>query len=322
MDECDLCFPFDQDAVMKAPDSLRNCKIPNANFHEDTEYEPYLFGRKWPATIYFLSRKAAKELSSMQSVERSIEDELIYAAIRGRLNMFCLGVPWFRIAAQQTVTIHGREQAIREAIIANGSWTEDSFAAMRNLLAIISNAAEALEIPLVLQGGTHLAYIRHGKMIPWDDDVDLGIRADQLELFLQGLDQLEGLRWGKFMEGHSATPYYKIWLAGREHIAGYQYSFPFVDIWVYHMKGDDFVFLNDIVCPGSATKPLMEATFEGARFFVPHNSIECLDARYKDWKKMIRVYTWRHSFEDQGFYRLKTRIEVDENGRIAPGFSF
>lgn len=312
----ELCFPYEQETLLNARDQLRDQTILNANSREETEYESYLFGKKWVSSLYFLSRKGVQAFCSLNTIKRNIEDELIYTSMLEKLNMFCMDIPWFRLSAQQNVTIRDREHEIYQAIVKNSTWTEVSIASIRKLLSIISEVANREQIDLILQGGTHLAYIRHGGMIPWDDDVDLGVRQENLDKLLCALDTVEGVGWARFVEGHSNTPYYKIWLREQPNITHHDYSFPFVDLWVYHVTGHDLVFLNGIICPGSAKRDFPEIEFEGAKFKIPYNSIECLNTRYKDWQTTIRVYSWRHSQEDAGFHRLKTRIEVDENGRM------
>lgn len=152
--------------------------------------------------------------------------------------------------------------------------------------------------------------------MPWDDDVDIGIEEDNLEVFLKELKTHTELDFDIFAEPWSKTHYYKVWFKKGKKIDQYKYTFPFVDLWIFNKINNDLIFKNGIICPNTIKYGYDEITFEGSPFKIPHNSIECLDARYKDWKKTIRVYVWSHMKEDYGFHRLKASINVDEKGKI------
>lgn len=59
------------------------------------------------------------------------------------------------------------------------------------LLHQVIRVLDELEIPYYMQGGTMLGAVRHAGIIPWDDDVDLGIpRADYQRLLSQVAQKL------------------------------------------------------------------------------------------------------------------------------------
>jgi lipopolysaccharide cholinephosphotransferase len=54
-----------------------------------------------------------------------------------------------------------------------------------SILAEIIRVCESEKIPYFTVGGTTLGAIRHSAMIPWDDDIDIGMLRDDYEHFLK-----------------------------------------------------------------------------------------------------------------------------------------
>ena len=313
----ELFFPYDP-VEHRAVNHKNNSAelLLNPNLREMRDWEPYLLGFQWGNSIYLINRKGADKLLAIDTIRQRLDDEILTISNAEQLSIYAGEVDWFDYEQVKPAVFKDRNQLIWQAICESSTWTPLRKERVRYLLGVMSEIAESLNIDLVLHEGTHLGYIRHGGIMLWDDDVDIGIADDQLPAYLEQLKKIDGICMCSVSEFHTGTPYYKIWNRDGELIDKYHYTFPFVDLWLFNRKGNDLVFRNGIICPGSAAQDLVEVTFEGAKFKTPYNSIEVLDARYKDWKKKIRVYSWSHCYERHLFTPLSLDIEVDDAGRM------
>jgi len=321
-DDWDLFFPYDPIKCRQKDIKIDNRAklLVNPNIREMREWEPYVLGYQWGNSIYFVSRRGAEKLLAINTIRQRLDDEIITMAGFEKLNVFTGEVEWFDYKQIKPVLFDDRRQLIWNTVCANSTWTPSRKERVRYLLKEMSDTANNLNIDLVLQGGTHLGYIRHRGIIPWDDDVDVGIEEENLSTYLEQVNKVEGIRYGEFIEPQTRVPFYKIWHKDGEIIENHTYTFPFIDLWLYNRIGNDLVFKNGIICPESAACDLVEVIFEGLPFKIPFNSIEILDTRYKDWKKKIRVYTWCHRYEKSKFIPFTLDIEVDAEGRLVTKF--
>ena len=321
-EDWDLFFPYDPSEYRERLNKTNPAKLlVNPNLREIKNWEPYLLGYQWGNSIYFASRKGAEKLLAIHTVRQRLDDEILTMADSEELAVYTEEVAWFDYSQIKPLLFTDRRQLIWDAICENSTWTPLRKERVRYLLKVMSDTANGLHTDLVLQGGTHLGYVRHGGIMPWDDDVDVGIEEEKLPVYLEQLNKVDGISCEQYIELHTGSPYYKIWLKDGEIIENHPYTFPFVDLWLYNSIADDLVFKNGIICPGSAAHDLVEVMFEGSPFKIPYNSIEILDTRYRDWKKKIRVYTYSHRYESHLFMPLSLDIEVDEEGRMVTPFA-
>jgi len=312
----DVFFPFSKSRKTNNEMAKISRNLLNPNIREMTEMESYYLGLLWGSHIYFVSRKGAMILYSANEIKQRVEDEIFFLTEHYNLETYYDEFSWFDPYRQIDFIPKERLENILNAVLTYNVWKPEALTLVREILSDLSAIATKLDIDLILQGGSHLGYIRHGCIMSWDDDVDLGIEETNLQQFLKEVEICSYLRFGVFLETRTSAYYYKIWHIDGAKIDGYEYTFPFIDIWLYDRNGIDLVFKNGIICPNSAIAPFINIDFEGADFKIPHNSLECLDTRYIDWRTNIRVYLWSHQLEKGELQPLTAPITVDSNGRI------
>lgn len=309
-DGFDILFPFDKQPLTVSKVTL------NPNIREQVEYEPYFLGFEWGISIYFLSREGcSKLLKAVDSVKQRIDDEILQLATLGTIQLFSIPYDWLGAENILKKTHIDRIINIRRSIFSFNSWSNKSKSLLQDLLRHISDVGKSIGAHLLLQGGSHLGFVRHGGVMGWDDDVDIGIEEDMLPSFVQNIED-EKIKVTRRIEPWSQIEFYKVWSIDGEEIPSYTYRFPAVDIWLYNRTQKDIIFKNGIVCPNSAIHPMKQVLFEKSTFYIVGNSIEVLDSRYKDWKSKIRIYALSHAQEVPSNPTLSTDIEVDGEGRI------
>ncbi len=313
--DLDIYFPYDLPKRNLEQTNLKKALL-NKNSCEKGNMDPYFLGYKWGNSIYFLSKKGAEKLLTINPIKDRLDNEFVNLSLNGRLNAYYEDVPWLTFEQIDWGEWPARIKCIWDTLIKISPWTMDRKRKVKKLLSIISDIAYQLKIELVLQGGTHLGYIQHGGIMPWDDDVDLGIEEKDVSAFFEKLQQEQDVSFDEFVEHRSQKNYYKIWGCEGEEISGYKYTFPFIDLWVYKRQGADLVFANGIICPNSALYEFKKIIFEDSLFYIRANSIEVLDSRYTSWKDKIIVYAWGHRLEQPYFPRVSLPIQTDDEGRM------
>ncbi|MGJ1330127.1 MULTISPECIES: LicD family protein [Bacteroidota] len=310
-DGWDVYFPYSGDGIKQ-----NQTKLLNPNSREYYDVEPFFFGYEWGSSIYFLSKKGVEKLLlNINTIRQRVEDEIFKIA---KLNTIDVYFSNYNETIKDYIKpkIHlDRNAIIKEAVLNYNVWTEKDFVILNKLLTKISSAAEKLDIKLILQGGTHLGYVRHGGIMKWDDDVDLGVLASEFENLKNEL-LINGCQLVQHIEEKTNTPFYKAFLKEGKVIDGYDFKFPCIDLWLYNIKGCDIIFENGIICKDSALHDPKKIIFEGNNLFILHNSLDVLDTRYNDWRTKIRIYSFSHETESERFHAISTKIKVDKEGRI------
>lgn len=145
----------------------------------------------------------------------------------------------------------------------------------RKLIDLLKRFDSVCESDYFICYGTLLGQVRHGGIIPWDDDIDVGIYDEKK--FLSSDFASVGLRIEKCFFG------WKVFDAKK--------SYPFIDVFLYNPKtgllneksqkvfGEYKGFHKRNSC-----FPLRRVSFGGIEVYAPKCSEKILNAIYPNWK--------------------------------------
>jgi phosphorylcholine metabolism protein LicD len=197
--------------------------------------------------------------------------------------------------------------------------TPDQVDDLYHLLQIAHDAFVSLNMDYFLIGGTSIGALRHGSIVSWDDDADIG-------MFEKDQDKLHQASFKKVLQKHKLgftqdedLGTYKIFFKNGKTIKGYDWKYPFVDIFVYKKKWYSsssgkkakYVLQNDNarqLWPKDSYKhsdlfPLVKYPFGPLQLFGPKNAKKMLEKIYgKD--------VWTHYYEEYDHKNEKVRKKV------------
>lgn len=277
------------------------------------------FGFFWGTYCYCVNRDSVRELITyFQSIDSPLDEQLLTRAINKDLRFICAETDWFRYDQSNSPSLMARKETVNKYVKNYRVWADDEIAQVRSLLKYLSTIANEIDVKIFLHAGTLLGAVRHGKIMDWDDDVDLMIDSKDRESLISrviqdGVYNVTEWEWKK-----TGRLYYKIWKEGGFKVDGYEYTFPFVDIWMVDTDketqsaetSDGYAFRYDTYYP------LVETVFEDVQLYLPHKNVDILDGMYKGWREEIKIFSWSHKLKQHTVRQMTAFIETDNNGRF------
>jgi len=159
----------------------------------------------------------------------------------------------------------------------------------KELLIKFIEFTEQYNIPYFAIGGTLLGSIRNGGLLPFDDDIDVGV-----------LDNYE-----HYLINYKDDTYYfeKVWY-------GYKFkkkiSTMFIDVMIFEKKDNKYKIINnswpEYYFEMGEIFPLNKRNFSGIDVNIPAKPLNNLTHYYPNWEKKIKIDCGHHKKNDKCIY--------------------
>ncbi|MGN7722592.1 LicD family protein [Chitinophaga sp. 22620] len=274
------------------------------------------FGFFWGYYFYAVNKKGADKLLSFKAIRQPLDEQILTESLNKNLTIYAGDTGWFAFNETASWSYQARSASIVHFFENYNVWDKDDKTKALEMLAYIQAKAKAAGVKIGLHAGTLLGAVRHNKIMDWDDDIDLMIRQDDAGKLLEaikndGIYNITNWTWKK-----TGKTYYKIWQDGGKFTEGFEYSFPFIDIWTYEEEEKAVVTNDGYSFSREEFFPLKLITFESGDFYIPNNSRAYLDIMYKDWDKTIKIFSWSHQNKQHINTQMNIPIITDNFGRF------
>ena len=219
----------------------------------------------------------------------------------------CLG---FNISHRNLST----EQLISHSNIFKETISQHERELHKSLLAVFGDAAQKLNMTYLLADGSLIGSVRHHGMIPWDDDLDVGVLRSEEDkmhkmhaLLPENVQLFENwFRWKMCFNGRPRV------------IFGRGWTFPTLDIGFYTISGnrnwdDNWKSFKSAQMDLDVVFPLIKRPFVGLMIPAPHRPHTYIEMNFKsDVMTLCSSPTFSHrtAFYSDPYLRRTIRCEA------------
>ncbi len=187
----------------------------------------------------------------------------------------------------------------------------ETVAVLYNLLYTIDQVLTNHNIGYFIEGGTLLGALRHGGIIPWDDDADIDIFDTEEQALLNLVDIFRQHGLGV----HSYSLGYKIFPLNGKGIDGEIFKFPFVDVFIVRDNGETIEYANSKAksmfkgwsLNSKAARPLQRYKFGATRLLKSYYGEDCFTHAYMQTSHELGLDYVRTKHELTEFERQPAR---------------
>lgn len=176
----------------------------------------------------------------------------------------------------------------------------DSYKQVEKMMNKVFDIFNKYKVKYSFAYGTLLGYARHNDLIPWDDDIDIIIDEDDLEIFKEKcIPELKKYNIDSVVFQNIPGIKYKLCDLRNKKIKGYNYSWPFIDIFVYKKVNEYTIFdYNESQKISFPNKfKLKKVTMNNINGYVPENYELYLNKMFPNWSTECISTGWNHRLE-------------------------
>lgn len=268
---------------------------------------------------YFISRKGALKLLEQTVIRQPLDEELLDLSLSDKLTADFSETNWFTCDLGAAPAYKARMAALKQAVFNVPGWNNEHKTTARKIIRLLTSYCHELGIDLILHAGSLIGGIRHGGIMPWDDDIDFAIHHLQVSRLIKRIEADGILCIKPFIFRKTNSVYHKCWMKEEGEITeGFEHRFPFVDLWLFYDQDEAgyIIHKEGHRYPVDICLPLKQMEFEGSIVQIPHDPLATLDLQYPGWREHIEVYSWCHRLKGRTFRRFILPIQVNESGRM------